>query len=83
MIKTQIQFPDNLYADLKRIAADYEMSFAEVIRRASEQYAESIRPKASPKKWQMPKLRHMGLYPLTDAELKAIAQGDDEIGTGL
>lgn len=33
MIKTQIQIPDHLYREAKRIAAEYEMSFAEVVRR--------------------------------------------------
>ena len=32
MIKTQVQIPDHLYREAKRIAADYEMSFAEVVR---------------------------------------------------
>jgi hypothetical protein len=37
MVKTQIQFPDHLYREAKRVVAEYEMSFAEVVRRGVEQ----------------------------------------------
>ncbi len=36
MVKTQIQLPDYLYQETKRIAAQYEMSMAEVVRRGLE-----------------------------------------------
>ncbi len=36
MIKTQVQIPDDPYRETKRVAADYEMSFAEVVRRSLE-----------------------------------------------
>ena len=32
MTKTQVQIPDHLYEEAKRIARDYEMSLAEVFR---------------------------------------------------
>ena len=32
MIKTQVQIPDHLFREAKRIAAEYEMSFADVVR---------------------------------------------------
>lgn len=37
MVKTQIQLPDTLYRDLKRLAATREWSLAETLRRAAEQ----------------------------------------------
>ena len=37
MVKTQIQLPDALYRDLKRLAAAREWSLAETLRRAAEQ----------------------------------------------
>lgn len=37
MVKTQIQIPDALYRDLKRLAAAREWSLAETLRRAAEQ----------------------------------------------
>jgi len=36
MIKTQIQLPDTLYRELKRVAKEREMSLAEVLRRGAE-----------------------------------------------
>lgn len=36
MIKTQIQLPDALYKELKRVASEREMSLAEVLRRGAE-----------------------------------------------
>ncbi len=36
MMKTQIQMPDYLYREAKRIAEQYEMSLAEVVRRGLE-----------------------------------------------
>ena len=48
MIKTQVQIPDDLYREAKRVAADYEMSFAEVVRRSlSVRETESIVRKAT------------------------------------
>ena len=36
MVKTQVQIPDALYREAKRLAAENEMSFAEVVRRGLE-----------------------------------------------
>ena len=36
MVKTQVQFPDHLYRQAKRVAVEQEMSFAEVVRRGLE-----------------------------------------------
>ena len=36
MVKTQVQLPDHIYKETKRIAAQYEMSMAEVVRRGLE-----------------------------------------------
>ena len=48
MIKTQIQIPDHLYREAKRVAADYEMSFAEVVRRSLEKPFPVTRPALPP-----------------------------------
>ena len=40
MTRTQIQLPDPLYRQLKRIAEEQDWSLAEVIRRAGELYAQ-------------------------------------------
>ncbi len=59
MIKTQIQLPDDLYAEAKRVAADYEMSFAEVVRRSLERALPAYPPKTSA--WQAPEPMSLGL----------------------
>ena len=43
MIKTQIQLPDRLYRELKRVAREREMSLAEVVRRGAE-YITTVYP---------------------------------------
>lgn len=45
MVKTQIQIPDHLHREAKRIAADYEMSFAEVVRRGIERLVPCYPPR--------------------------------------
>lgn len=45
MIKTQIQIPDHLYREAKRIATEYEMSFADVVRRGLERVVPSFPPR--------------------------------------
>ena len=61
MIKTQVQFPDHLYREAKRVAEEYEMSFAEVVRRGLEQVIKAHPPNRPPiKEWSLPKPRSMG-----------------------
>ena len=61
MVKTQVQFPDRLYAEAKRIAAEQEMSFAEVVRRGLEEVIKLYPPdrRARPD-WKLPKARDLG-----------------------
>ena len=77
MIKTQIQIPDHLYTAAKRVAADYEMSFAEVVRRGLERITEEFPRKARPGTWAPPSPEVLGCHPLSDAELKALAQDEE------
>ena len=37
MVKTQVQIPDGLFREAKRLAEENEMSFAEVVRRGLEE----------------------------------------------
>jgi hypothetical protein len=75
MIKTQVQFPDHLYAEAKRISSEYEMSFAEVVRRGIEKLAREYPPRrVSTEKWLPPKPRSLGAKQLTHEELKEAAQ---------
>ena len=56
MIKTQVQIPDHLYREAKRIADEYELSFAEVVRRGLERLIPAFprRDEAGP--WSLPVL---------------------------
>ena len=77
MIKTQIQIPDHLYAAAKRVAADYEMSFAEVVRRSLEKTLPSYPPR-SPAPWSPPEPVHLGLLcPIDDDEWRLLANDPD------
>ena len=75
MIKTQVQIPDHLYQEAKRIANEYEMSFAEVVRRGIERVAPAYPPRnLSAAKWRPPTPRRLGFKGLNDDELKDAAQ---------
>jgi hypothetical protein len=75
MVKTQVQIPDHLYHETKRIARDYEMSFAEVVRRGLEQVAVKYPPRVEPVvEWKVPVTRPMGCNNLTPEQLKDAAQ---------
>jgi hypothetical protein len=72
MIKTQVQIPDHLYREAKRIAGEYEMSFADVVRRGLERVVVSFPPRRSTEPWHLPTL-DLGLTadPFADAEWRA------------
>jgi hypothetical protein len=77
MIKTQVQIPDQLYREAKQVAAEYEMSFAEVVRRGLERITAEYRHKPRMLDWTPPEPENLGCYPMTDDELKAAAREDD------
>jgi hypothetical protein len=57
MMKTQIQMPDYPYREAKRIAAQYEMSMAEVVRRGLERVLSSCPDRAGAAgEWTLPTL---------------------------
>ncbi len=77
MIKTQIQIPDELYTKVKAIAAEREMSMAEVVRRGLE-YIVSVYPTSPDPDWGPPTLPkgcvrsdidHMDLKAVLDHEV--------------
>ena len=73
MIKTQVQIPDHLHREAKRIAEQYEMSFAEVVRRGLERLVPSYPPRpAIAGEWKLP-LLHLGLKvdPFADPEWRS------------
>lgn len=68
MIKTQVQIPDHLYREAKRIAAEQEISFAEVVRRGLERMATTHPPgRMSSEEWALPRPANLG-EPLASEE---------------
>jgi hypothetical protein len=81
MIKTQIQMPEELHEDLKRLARRKEWSLAETLRRAGEtflqQYADpDVDLKAT--RWTPPPPRRLGWQGLNDEQLKEAVMEDQE-----
>lgn len=61
MVKTQVQIPDALFREAKRIAAENEMSFAEVVRRGLEEIIRHHPPgRADPETWRLPQAFDLG-----------------------
>ena len=63
MIKIQIQLPDTLYAEAKRIAHEREISFAEVMRRGIE-YVVTAYPRlhGDASEWTLPEPVKLGRF---------------------
>lgn len=69
MIRTQVQLPDELYRDAKRLAREHEVTLAEVVRRGLEHMVR-IYPKrnVAPDTWQPPTPHQLGPFRVpTDA----------------
>jgi len=78
MVRTQIQLPDELYRRVKRVAAEREMSLAEMTRRGLELLLELYpAPGTARAAWMLPTLNGGGLkVPLK--RLRALAGEDEE-----
>lgn len=65
MIKTQIQLPDRLYQEAKRVARERELSLAEVVRRGVE-YITRVYPPVTGQpnaEWQLPAAVNLKMCP--------------------
>lgn len=61
MIRTQIQLPDALYREVKRVAAEREMSLAELVRRGLETILSRFPDHPESRdSWELPKARPLG-----------------------
>lgn len=61
MVKTQVQIPDALFREAKRLAAENEMSFAEVVRRGLEEIVRHHPPgRTKAATWTLPQSFDMG-----------------------
>ena len=82
VIKTQIQLPDALYRDIKRLAASREWSLAETMRRAAEQFLARhpvLTPPPSP--WRPPVSDTVGWRGLSHEAIRETALDDLEART--
>jgi hypothetical protein len=79
MIKTQVQLPDALYREAKRVAEERELSLAEVLRRGVEYIVRTYPPLGARRSWSLPRAVHATLRPgVTMATLRDLAAGDEE-----
>jgi hypothetical protein len=80
MIRTQIQLPDPLYREVRRIAQAQDWSIAEVIRRGAEAVVRSYPPdKKQPRQtWQLPEPLKAQLLVADAARLRDLARSDAE-----
>jgi hypothetical protein len=60
MTRTQIQLPEPLFHQIKRIASARDWSVAELIRRGMEAYVKTIPETEISQGWEMPVLRGSG-----------------------
>ena len=78
MVKTQIQLPNDLYRELKRLADAKEWSLAETLRRAAEQFL--ARHPASPvaSEWKPPVSSKVGWRGLSHRQVHEAGLDDME-----
>jgi len=60
MKRTQVQIPDPLYREVKRVATLQDWSVSEVFRRAAEQMVAQYPPNKHQGAWALPEPREMG-----------------------
>ena len=74
MIKTQVQIPNALFERAKRVAAEKEWSFAEVVRRGLEHMTATNPPDRPPgRKWRLPGPHRLGAFRVPENEWTSLA----------
>jgi len=72
-----IDVGNHMYREAKRIAAEYEMSFAEVVRRGLEEAIRNHPPgRTSPSQWKLAKGHRMGEAILPEQEWDLAARDE-------
>jgi hypothetical protein len=63
MVRTQVQLPDDLYRDAKRLAEEHEITLAEVVRRGLEHMIRIYPPRdVAIDRWRPPEPHHLGRF---------------------
>lgn len=79
MIKTQVQLPDALYKEAKRVAREHEISLAEVIRRGIEYIARVYPPlENASRDWTPPTPSRLGSFSAPVEEWRNLANEPDD-----
>ena len=74
MIRTQVQLPNELYRDAKRIAEEHEITLAEVVRRGLEHMVRVYpRRDAVADSWQPPTPRRLGPFGVSEDAWRELA----------
>lgn len=74
MVRTQIQLPDELYQEAKRLCEEREMSLAELARRGIEHMISVLNRGKKGTPWMPPQPRSLGWSGLSEEEIKRLAQ---------
>ncbi|MCB9688830.1 MAG: antitoxin [Alphaproteobacteria bacterium] len=78
MTRTQIQLPDELYRDLKRLAEAQEWTLAETLRRGAELLLRSYPRDPEPAStWQLPEPVALGNFVAPVSDWRRLANEDD------
>lgn len=78
MTRAQIHLPDHLYAEAKRIAAEQEMTLAEVFRRGLEVMARLYpRGRSTEGPWELPKAMRLGAFRAPVEQWRELANDPD------
>jgi hypothetical protein len=72
MVRTQIQLPDELYREAKRIAAEQEISLAEVLRRGLEHMQRIYPPRDHDGPWQPPAAEALGEFQAPETQWREL-----------
>lgn len=74
MIRTQVQLPDALYRDAKRVASEQEITLAEVVRRGLEHMVQIYpRREAASDTWRPPPPHRLGPFRVSDDAWRELA----------
>jgi len=82
MLRTQIQLPEPLFAQLKRIAEQRDWSLAELVRRGMEAYVQTCPGPVGESGWTMPVLRGSGGHLVDPAGVGSEAEAIAARSTG-
>lgn len=74
MVRTQVQLPDDLYRDAKRLAEEHEITLAEIVRRGLEHMIRIYPPRdATAGYWRLPEPHHLGRFLAPEEQWRELA----------